>query len=300
MKTCAIVVTFNRKDLLRSCLRALIGQTRSLDEIILVDNASTDGTEEMIKNEFPNVTYIKLSENMGGAGGFYEGIKTAYERGYDWTWIMDDDSEPKLDALEQLMNASNKIKGKIAALACFKINEKGEPLFIHMRKIDFDNFLVNNIDLSAKELYAHLRNYEARQFIETNFSSFVGLLVHRDAVKKVGFPQGSLFLNHDDVDYSVRLSRFGKIFIITKSMITHKEIPAPYSFIKLYYSYRNIIYLAKKYQKGNKFKMWSFVVYRLVRIVLRIMVFEEDKLWKIRLILKAFFDGLTGHLGKKI
>lgn len=87
VKVAAVVVTYNRKELLRECLNALLNQTRPLDEIIVIDNASTDGTQEMIAKEFPYITYVLMSENIGGAGGFHEGMKLAYEKGYDWIWV---------------------------------------------------------------------------------------------------------------------------------------------------------------------------------------------------------------------
>ncbi len=81
---CAVVPTFNRKVLLTACLTALLSQTRPLDEIILIDNASTDGTEELVKARFSQVTYVKLPENTGPAGGVGAGMRLAYEKGHDW------------------------------------------------------------------------------------------------------------------------------------------------------------------------------------------------------------------------
>jgi rhamnopyranosyl-N-acetylglucosaminyl-diphospho-decaprenol beta-1,3/1,4-galactofuranosyltransferase len=117
---CAVVVTYNRKNLLIECLEALRKQTRPIQGIYLIDNASTDGTPELLLekgyiSELPpenlkepwekefiiqNLTngeeiklhYVRMHENTGGAGGFYEGVKRGYERGYDWLWLMDDDN----------------------------------------------------------------------------------------------------------------------------------------------------------------------------------------------------------------
>ena len=87
-KIAAVVVTYNRKELLKECLDALLAQTHPLDSIILIDNASTDGTPEFLKEkgflDNPKIDYVRLSENSGGAGGFYEGMKRGYEKGFDW------------------------------------------------------------------------------------------------------------------------------------------------------------------------------------------------------------------------
>ena len=120
---CAVVVTYNRRNLLIECLSALLKQTFPLQGIYLIDNASTDGTPELLLEKGyiyelppPNLKdpwekefiiqnhtdsgsiklhYVRMPKNTGSSGGFYEGVKRGYERGYDWLWLMDDDSEPK-------------------------------------------------------------------------------------------------------------------------------------------------------------------------------------------------------------
>lgn len=105
---CAVVPTFNRKNLLTQALRGLLSQTRPLDEIAVVDNASTDGTEASISEQFGGkITYIRLPENSGSAGGFREGMKLAHQRGHDWIWCMDNDAVPLKDALEKLLEAED-------------------------------------------------------------------------------------------------------------------------------------------------------------------------------------------------
>src|SRR4051812_18012026 len=93
-RVCAVVVTFNRKKLLVECLRGLLAQTRPLDHLIVINNASTDGTADMLAAEFPELDVVHLPSNVGGAGGFHAGMKWARENGFDWTWVMDDDVAP--------------------------------------------------------------------------------------------------------------------------------------------------------------------------------------------------------------
>ncbi len=100
---CAVVVTYNRKHLLLECLEAIRRRTRQVDGIYIIDNASDDGTPELLKEngyipELPpfnlsepyeiehrinnlvdgntiNVFYVRMPENTGGAGGFYEKVR---------------------------------------------------------------------------------------------------------------------------------------------------------------------------------------------------------------------------------
>ena len=102
-RVCAVVVTYNRKVLLRECLLSLEGQTRRPDAVLVVDNCSTDGTEAMLAEEFRHLWNLRLEVNSGGAGGFHEGMKWAYQRGFEWIWVMDDDVEAMPDALATLL-----------------------------------------------------------------------------------------------------------------------------------------------------------------------------------------------------
>jgi len=78
---CAIVVTHNRKGLLRDCLAAIEAQTTAPERVLVVDNASTDGTPAVLRDEFPDVEVLSLEENEGSAGGFHEGMKRAHQDG---------------------------------------------------------------------------------------------------------------------------------------------------------------------------------------------------------------------------
>ena len=79
-RVCAVVVTYNRRVLLRECLLSLESQTRRPDAILVVDNCSTDATEAMLAEEFGHLSHLRLPVNGGGAGGFHEGMKWAYHR----------------------------------------------------------------------------------------------------------------------------------------------------------------------------------------------------------------------------
>src|SRR5260221_2165012 len=102
----AVVVTYNRKELLARCLEAIRAQSRPCERVFIVDNASTDGTPEYLAAAAlmgDSIQYIRLPANSGSAGGFHEGMRRAYESGYDWLWLMDDDGCPAPDRLEDLL-----------------------------------------------------------------------------------------------------------------------------------------------------------------------------------------------------
>ena len=113
-KILAVVVTYNRKELLCECLDALLHQECSFLDILIVDNASTDGTHEYIEKYLKDkrVIYENTGSNIGGAGGFNYGMKLGVKLGYDYIWLMDDDTIVKKDSLTKLLEADNYLKGK--------------------------------------------------------------------------------------------------------------------------------------------------------------------------------------------
>ena len=108
LKVVAVIVTYNRKDLLLECLEAVYKQSFPVHQIILIDNASTDGTDQALRDsgyfEKSEMDYHHMDTNTGGAGGFYEGMKIARDTEADWIWIMDDDTIPNVTCLEELIN----------------------------------------------------------------------------------------------------------------------------------------------------------------------------------------------------
>ncbi|MEY4573741.1 MAG: hypothetical protein RLZ10_3047, partial [Bacteroidota bacterium] len=200
----AVVVTYNRKVLLIECLKALLNQQQSLNRIFLIDNASTDGTPELLKEEglldHPLIDYVRLSQNTGGAGGFHEGIKLAHEGGYDWIWVMDDDAEPKVNALFNLL-AGMPLDGHLNYSGiCGKVmGLDGEPQYANRGVFDpgfGPRALSKNSVLDEQEI---------------SYASFVGLLINAKAVNLIGYPKSEFFIWFDDVEYCQRMIKYGPI-----------------------------------------------------------------------------------------
>src|SRR4051812_24087981 len=103
------VVTYTPKALLEECLQALRPQQRAVDHVLVIDNASTDGTPDMVRARFPWAQLRTLPDNEGGAGGFHEGLKAAHDAGAEWIWLMDDDTIPAPTALSRLLEARERV-----------------------------------------------------------------------------------------------------------------------------------------------------------------------------------------------
>jgi len=305
----AVVVTYNRKKLLTECLDALLSGTRSLDKVILIDNGSTDNTPGLLQEkgylDSSRIDYIRLPENTGGAGGFYEGVKRGYEASYDWLWLMDDDAEPKEDALEKLIEYLG--KADVSALANLKIDEKGEILHTH---IGIFNFEANS--KFKPEIY---RQVEAQAIndsksLEIDFTSFVGVLVNRKAIAQIGLPKKEFFIYCDDLEYCIRLRSSGKILLIPDSLIMHKDAANRGGVQKkflgktwnrdaydklwlVYYGTRNIIWIRKMYVSNIHF--YLKVLQDYLRSLIAIVLFDDHKNTRIRMLNESYSDGLKGN-----
>ena len=146
MKILAAVVTYNRGPLLDRCLNHLILQSYKADEILVVNNGSTDNTEKiLIENR---VKFIS-QENLGSAGGWHSGIQFAIDEGFDYVWLMDDDGYPDKNALNELIKYDDK---EISCISSIVVREDepsklvfGYPEIDHSGNPKILSFLKKNL-----------------------------------------------------------------------------------------------------------------------------------------------------------
>lgn len=206
-KIAAVVVTFNRLQLLKECVEALRNQTYKLDEIIVVNNSSTDGTLEWL-NEQKDLTVI-TQENSGSAGGQYTGIKTAYEKGYDWIWCMDDDCIASTNSMEELVKNIE----PNTVLNCLVLS-----------KTNSDLLAFGLYDLSDRVFYSTLMQIGAKKTIDYA-SLFNGTLLPASLIEQIGFPIEELFIKGEEIEYFHRIRKKG---YSTKTIVSSRLLhPSP-------------------------------------------------------------------------
>ena len=285
MRIATIVVTYNRKELLLENLRALEKQTyKELMDVIVIDNASTDGTEQELEGYVAKkkIVYINTKRNIGGAGGFQLGVKYAKENGYDYVWLMDDDSIPSVNALEELIIAGNKIN-----------NEYG---FLASKVIWKDNSICK-MNIPKTSLRRKVTDWN-RPLTSVVMSSFVSMLIPIPVVKKVGLPIKEFFIWADDLEYSRRISREYNAYLVNKSLVMHKTENNEGSNIarddikrlnRYKLAYRNELYLYK--QEGICGILYDFirVNYHIVQIL---FLANDNKLLRLCAMFKGLKDGL--------
>ncbi len=206
----AAVVTYNRKDLLVEGVDAILRQTHPVDRVYVIDNASTDGTEELFRGR-SDVEYVRLEGNLGGAGGFARAVEIARESGSDWIWLMDDDAEPVPDSLERLLAAPVAADPATVAV-CSKVEYASGGIDANQR----GHFRRRLLPLAEGE-------YRPGHYPSLGFLSFVGSLVRTEVALREALPRADFFVWGDDVEYSFRLRRHGEIRLVPESVILHKR-----------------------------------------------------------------------------
>lgn len=202
----AVVVTYNRLNELKECITSIQNQTRRPDEIIVIDNSSSDGTSEWLLSQ-KDLTVITQT-NSGSAGGQYTGVKLAFERGFDWIWCLDADVIPLDSCLENLLTYSN--YQSIGFLTSVIVNNFGNLSQINIPYLYNVNDTLNSILLNKP--------------ISIITASFGCTLFSRQAVQKAGYPNPEFFLWGDDVEYSIRILRHNfKGYWIIKSQARHHD-----------------------------------------------------------------------------
>lgn len=211
--TAAVIVTFNRSAKLMAVLDALERQTQAPDLIFVVDNASTDDTAALLAeraNTMPGLRNLRLPKNVGGAGGFHEGIKAAYQAGANFLWISDDDAYPQPDAIEKLLDA----------IIEFELDNNWRPSFACSR--------VEWIDGSMCEMNTPHPVWDWTRFVRpgrawalVDSCSFVSVLIPRWAISAHGLPIADYFIWFDDAEYTRRLSRSYPGIYVPESRVVH-------------------------------------------------------------------------------
>ena len=228
---CAVVVTYNRRDLLRECLTAIDAQTRRVDRLLVVDNASTDGTAAMVHEEFPDAVLVELARNEGSAGGFHEGMRAALATGARWQWVMDDDTIPRPDALERLFAARDRLDGSADPVMLYS-----KVLWTdgRMHPMNFPGFRMSD---------PHLFVSGAEQGLPPlRWATFPSLLLRSDAVERHGPPRKRYFLWSDDIDFTARILRSEPGYFVPDSVAVHKTATAHWPWEggeRFYFAVRN-------------------------------------------------------------
>lgn len=278
-----ILVTYNRIELLKECLTALLAQRDQLSTIFIVNNNSSDGTTEYLESFSTDNTFDieNLDSNIGGAAGFERAAKNSLERGTgEYLWIMDDDTIPNKNSVKELLGAAKSLKSKFGFLCS---------------NVRWVNGKATNIPSASTDWPEKLR----LGLVKVESATFVSVFVARNTVLKCGLPLGKMQIWGDDTEYTTRLSHYENSYLVINSVVIHKtkyNLSGDSIFNisedriwRYKCMYRNLIYIDKKYYSKKK-----LVKNILKNIAVAFMCFSSKSFRWRRLfaVIAGTFDGI--------
>ncbi|HEY4816231.1 MAG TPA: glycosyltransferase [Candidatus Acidoferrum sp.] len=295
----SVTVAYNAAKVLPRQLEALLMQTRPLQEIIVVDNASTDGTAAMLAERYPQVTVLRMPENSGQAGGWAAGLSyAALSKRHDWIWTFDNDSVPEADTLEVLLSGVDTLGTEVGIAAPLPIHR--ETATCYTPYLWRDGFVKPSEELLSQPTW----------FADLVIAS--GCLIRGEVVEKIGLPRADFFIDFVDVEYCLRARSYGyKIVVISRAKLGHeigngrkidllgyKRLWTNQPPFREYYISRNLTYFAWWLQPSSATK--RFVARYLVVHAAQVLLFSTNKLRCLIRIVQGFRDGLRGRLGIRL
>jgi dTDP-4-dehydrorhamnose reductase len=293
-KVFAVILTYNRKDLLKRCLDAVYSQTRSCDRVIVIDNASNDGTQEMLsEGDYPGLMVNVLKDNIGASGGYNAGLRLAYQKGADFIWAMDDDVIPEKDALHYLLSANE------------ALNEKGKKSAFLISKALTETGLVTNIPaistMKNRIGYRCWSEILELGMVAVQRSTFVSILLPRATLAQHGLPITAMFIWGEDSEFTLRVTQETPGYLVGMSKVQHlRQEDGPISILtesnparlELYrYFIRNKLFIARKYHHFTLYRYGMISeFYRAFRLFSTLLI--KGKFNKAMIVMRGMLESL--------
>lgn len=290
-KIVAVVVTYNRSNLLVECVEALMNSGTTTD-ILVIDNASTDNTHEVIAPYIDNkkIFYFNTGKNLGGAGGFHYGIRKAYEMGYDYFWIMDDDTIVHRDSLEEILKVADQNEKEFGFISSLALWTDGSEC-----RMNF-HYIADDWNMVKKTLNDGV--------LKISGATFVSFFIRRAVVEDVGLPIKEYFIWGDDTEFSQRISKKYHCYLAFRSQVTHKmssnDLTSEYYTFtdkarieRMFYSIRNDCCTYKR----MGIKRFRRFVMQYLRMLKKVMFYKDVPYRgkKVRVLMKGMVQGLLFH-----
>lgn len=284
MSVSAVVVTYNRLQFLREVIEALQDGIVVPDHIIVVDNHSEQDTVDYLTSLGNKIEYVKLQENLGGAGGFNRGVRYfAEQTNDDYVWLMDDDTIPQRDTLKELLDFASEKKdfGFLASDVRWKDGTRAK---------------MNNP--APKNRLKKIPD-DAKDPEELMNATFVSLLMPRKVVLRIGLPITEFFIWGDDIEYTERAARIAPGYFVPSAKVLHKMATNVGSNVmndtmdrlpRYYYSYRNKMYYGRKRDAVGHLKSNVRIILEAIRLLISPSV--DHRFERLSVLIKGVKAGL--------
>jgi GT2 family glycosyltransferase len=232
-----VIATYDRVALLREALEAQRAQTRKADAVIVVDNASSDETPQVLRDEFPEVVVVRLDPNRGSSGAYSAGLVEAYRRGFDWFWLLDDDAFPEPDALAEIMAAT-------------EIETDGRRPEILVGRVEWSDGQLHPMNLPRPNRRTDLLFRASEQgVVPIRSASWIAMLIARSAIAEHGLPLTEYHYWSEDSEFSARVLREGLGYYVPSSIVEHRSatigLPIDRGGPNMYFEFRNKLWMLR-------------------------------------------------------
>lgn len=296
MKQIGIVIcNYNKKNDALACIRSILESKFQDYDIYVVDNASTDGSAEAIRNAYgEQVTLLVNQENLGGSGGFNTGLRAAFQKGYPYLMCVDNDALLDENAVGNLLAFLQ--EHPETGIAAAKIYHREAPDYVQQfgQKIDFENFCTDVTYLNAYE------DGSMPEYVYTDAVAACALMIRRSVIEKIGFMPEENFLYWDDTEWCYLCNRAGwKVASVGNAMALHamgakKELENTFP---TYYAWRNWLRFFMRYTEPEE---WEAMAGTFLDSMFQIVYegLHKGEKNRIRTVMLAYDDALHGVTGK--
>lgn len=302
-RTAICIINWNNYDCTLDCIQSLMEISNKDFDIVLVDNASADGSGDLLAGRFPDIKYLKMKENAGFTGGNNAGINYSLNRKYQYTLLLNNDTLVEPDFLDILVNHLDE-HPEVGAIQP-KIYFCHDKTLLWNGGSHFNKWTgIDSVEGTGKKSSATSESLKNADWL-----TGCALLLRNDILPKVGLLDESLFMYYEDVDYSFRIKQAGYSLVYhPESVIYHiagassraKE-KGKEGFLNPrihYYLTRNKIWFLKKYLAPSQwFSAGIITSFYLAGVLSYFLV--RRRFEKFRITLKAIRHGLAGNMESK-
>lgn len=270
----AVIVTYNRDELLKILLESVINQTYPFYKIILIDNNNSKIVREFTKDNF---IYYKTNSNLGSSGGFAKGIEIALEYNPDCMMLMDDDIYLAPNALENLLKHFD----ENSLLQSTRIDNNRNLVELTCEKFNLHNPFINNPrEKIIKNVYKNYQNLPEKLVLSD--ITFEGVLIPTKIIKEIGNIKRELFIFCDDTEFALRAQKFGAKCFLIKDVLVIKQIPIQERVVdwKEYFLNRNMYYIYRIYGENIFVKIKPFF-HSITKILKLLLLFKFKRIKRV-------------------
>jgi GT2 family glycosyltransferase len=289
---CIVILNWNRKDDVLECLESVMKLEYPNYQVVVVDNASTDGSPEVIEKEFPEVKVLVNDANLGFAAGNNVGLQYALRRGDEYALLLNNDTVIAPNLLRELVTVGESDEQTGIVSPKIYYYEGGNKLWYAGAKKGWLRGIGATIGLDEEDK----GQYNAAQRVDYAFGC--GMLIKREVLKKVGLLDPRFFMYHEDCDFCLRAARAGfKTVYVPQARMWHKVSASTKTtpFIQDYHRARSRVIFFMKHLRG--FRLLIVLLWELPHL-LRIILsrIQQGKLKNAYACVKGYINGFVSCL----